>query len=58
MSAHQNDLVPFCGCKGTTFSETNKIFIGFFIKKRKKSAFLLLFARINVPLSDNSHIII
>ena len=48
--AHQNNLVPFCGCKGTTFSETNKIFIGFFIKKRKNSAFLLQLARFTVTL--------
>ena len=33
-SAHQDILVPFCGCKGTTFSGTDKIFSRFFIKKR------------------------
>jgi len=40
----------FCGCKGSAFSENNKIFGGNFIKKRKNNRFIPFFEDNGVPL--------
>jgi hypothetical protein len=41
------DLFANCGCKGSAFSENNKIFGRNFIKKRKKNRFLPFFRRLS-----------